>query len=91
VRRVGRHCGRGWHLGQEPPVRSAKSQRAVGLSIDLKAFLVDRPVVPAAEQREVRERGGAALSPMPDVMPVAEPRAAPREAAAAIAMLERPA
>jgi hypothetical protein len=91
VRRIGRHCGRVWHLGQEPPVRSAKSQRAVGLSIDLKALFVDCAVVPAAEQHEIRERGGTALGPVPDVMPLAEADAAAREAAAAVAMLERPA
>jgi hypothetical protein len=91
VRRIGRHRGWRWHLGQEPPVRSAESQRAIGLSIDLIALLVDRPVVPAAEQHEIRERGGTALGPVPDVMPLAEADAAAWEAAAAVAMLERPA
>jgi hypothetical protein len=50
---IGGYRGRRRHLGQKPPIRSAKTQRPIGFSIDLKAFLVDRPVVPAAESREV--------------------------------------
>ena len=61
------------------------------LSIDLEALLVDRPVVPATEECEVRERGGAALSPRTDVMALPEADAAAREAATAVPMLERPA
>jgi len=59
------------------------------LSIDLIALLVDRAVVPATEQREVRERGWAALRPVTDVMPLAEPEPAAREAATLVPVMER--
>jgi hypothetical protein len=59
------------------------------LSIDLVAFLVDRAVVSSAEQREVRERGRAALRPVADVMPLAEREPAARKAAAAVPVMER--
>ena len=70
--RIGGHRGRRRDLGQGPAVRPPEPKRAVGLSIDLIALLVDRAVVPATEQREVRERGWAALRPVTDVMPLAE-------------------
>jgi len=76
-------------LGQEPAVRAAEPKLAVGLSIDLVTLLVDGAMMAATEQREIRQRGGTALRPVTDVMPLAEPRAAAAEAAAAIAMVER--
>ena len=36
-------------LGQEPAIRSAEPKRAVRLSMDLVALLVDGPVVPATQ------------------------------------------
>ena len=89
-REVGRHGGRRWNLRKEPAVRPAEPQRAAGISIDLKAVLVDGAMVPPTEQREVRERGRAALRPMTDVMTLAETHAAPGEPAAPVPMLERP-
>ena len=50
----GRRSGRR-HLGQEAPVRTPEVELAVRLSIHRVALLVDRAVVPATEQREVRE------------------------------------
>jgi len=50
---------------------------------------VNGAVMPAAEKREVRERGGAALSPVMEMMPLAEAHAAAREAAATVPVLER--
>jgi len=47
-------------LGQEPAVRSQEPELAVGLSRNLVALLMDRAVVPATEQGEIRQRGGAA-------------------------------
>jgi len=44
----------------------------------------------ATEQDEVRERGGAALSPVADVVSLAKAAVAGREAAAAVAMEQRP-
>ena len=49
-----------------------------------------RSVMPATEEREVREGGGAALRPVTEVMPLADADAAAWETAAPIAMLKRP-
>ncbi len=46
-------------LGQQPAVRTAEAKLAVRLSIELVVLLVDGAVMPATEQREIRERGGA--------------------------------
>ena len=70
--RIGGHRGRGRDVGEQPAVRSPEPERAVGLSIDLIALLVHRAVVPATEQREVRQRGRAPLRPMMEVMPLPE-------------------
>ena len=87
--RIGGH--RDWrrNLGQGPAVRPAEPERAVGLSIHLITLLVDRAVVPATQQGEVRERGGAALGPMMEVMSLAEQDRAARKAAAIVSVMER--
>ena len=69
--RVRGYCGWRRDIRQRSTVRPPELERAVGLSIHLVAFFVDRAVVPATEQREVRQRGRAALRPMPHVMPLA--------------------
>ena len=46
-------------------------------------------MMPTTEHREIRERRGASVSPVADVMTLAEPSPAAWEAAAAIAMLQR--
>ena len=76
-------------LEQEPAVRAAELKRAVRLSIELVPLLVDGAVVAATEQREIRERGGAALRPVTNVMALAEADPAAREAAASVPMVER--
>jgi len=87
--RIGRD--RNWrrNLGQGPAVGSPEPERAVGPSIDLVPLLVNRAVVPATEQGEVRQRGGTAFGPVTDVMSLAEREAAAREAAAAVPVKER--
>jgi len=87
---IGGHGGRGRDLGQELAVRPPEPERAIGLSIELIALLVDRAVVPATEQRKVRERGRSTLRPVADVMSLAEGDSAAREAAAAVPVLQRP-
>ena len=84
------HLGRTRDLGQEPAVRAAEPKLAVRLSIDLVALLVDGAMVAATEQREIRECGGAALCPVTDVVALAEVNPAAREAAAAVAVVQRP-
>jgi hypothetical protein len=84
------HLVRKWDFGENPPVRAAEPKLAVRLSIERVALLMDGAVMPATEQREVRERGRAALRPVADVMPLAEPHATAREAAAAVSVVECP-
>jgi len=86
---IGGHCGRRRDLGQRPAGRPSEPERAVGLSIDLVALLVDCAVVPTTQQREDRERGRAAVRPMLDVMALAEGHPAAREAAAVVPVMQR--
>jgi len=83
------HRRRRRDLGQESAVRATESKLAVWLSIELVTLFVDRAVVSATEQGEIRQRGGAALRPVTDVMALAEPDPAAREAAAAVAVVKR--
>ena len=87
---IARYFRRTRDIGQQPPVRSAEPELAIGLSIDLEALLVNGAVVPATEQGEIREGGGAPLGPVTDVMALAEAEPAAREAAAAVSVMERP-
>src|SRR5204862_6520794 len=83
------HFVRTRDLGENPPVRAAEPKLAVGLSIKPVALFMDRAVVPATEQREIRQRGGTALGPVTDVMARAEANAATRKTAAAVSVVER--
>src|SRR5213593_4589800 len=74
-----RHLLRRRDLGQRPAVRPPEREPAVGLSLDLIALLVDRAVVTATEQGEVRERGRAAFGPVAHVMPLAQREPTARE------------
>ena len=78
------------HLGQRAAIRPLEPERPVGGTRDPVALLVHRAVMPATEQREVRERGGPAVRPVAEVMPLGEADAAAREAAAPVPMEERP-
>jgi hypothetical protein len=82
------HLRRRRHVGERSAVRATESKLAVRLSIDLVALFVDRAVVPAAEHGEIRQRGGAALGPVTDVMALADANLAAREAAAAVPVVE---
>jgi hypothetical protein len=87
--RVRRYPPRRRHIRHDATIRSAEAKLTIGLSIDLIALLVNSPVVAAAEQDEVRQRGGAALGPVADVVGLAETPVAAREAAAAVPMEQR--
>ena len=89
LHRIGGH--RGWKrdLGYGAAVRPPEPQRAVGLSIDLIALLVDRAVVSSTEHSEVRERRRAAVRPVAEVMPLAKRQPAAREAATLVPVVER--
>ena len=71
--RIGRHRGQRGNVGQEPAIRPSEPERAVGVAIDLIAFLVDRAVMPPTEQREIGERRRTASCPMTDVMALGQP------------------
>ncbi len=87
---IAAHLGRRRDLGYGSTIRPPELQLPIRLAIELVPLLVDRAVVSATQQREIRERGGPAVRPVTDVMALAEPHAAAREAAAAIAMVQRP-
>ena len=76
-------------LGQHATVRAAEAKFAVGLSIEPIALFVNGAVMPATEQGQIRERGGASVGPVTDVMALAETNSAAREATATVAMVER--
>jgi hypothetical protein len=87
--RIGGHRGRGRDVREQLAVRSPELKRAVGLSLDLIALLMHRAVVPATEQRKIRERGWAPVRPMMEVMALPERQPAAREATALVAVVER--
>jgi hypothetical protein len=66
-------------------------QVAVRPALDLVALLVDRAVVPTAQPGQVRQRRGATLGPVTNMMTLPEPYGATGEATVLVAMLERPA
>ena len=88
--RILRHRRGDWDFGQQPTVRSVKPQRPIRIPFDRVTFFVDRAVVPATEQREIRKRRRATVCPVPKVMSLAERKSAARKAAAAVSMVERP-
>ena len=69
-------------------IRPPEPQLAVRVTIDLEAFLVYGAMVTAAQQHQVRERRGTTLRPVMDVVTLPKTHATPREAAAAVAVLE---
>ena len=83
-----RHAGRRRDVGELPSVRAPKFELAVGQSFHLISLFVNRAMVPATEQRQVRERGRPASCPVADVMPLAERPTSAREAAAFVAMVQ---
>ena len=86
--RIRRHDRRGWDLPKWEAVGPEKSQLTVGLTLDPEALLVDRTVVIATEQGEVRQGGGPSVRPVADVMALGESGAAAGEAAATVAVVE---
>src|SRR2546425_10044863 len=91
LHRIAAHLRRMRDLGQHLTVRAAETKLTVRLSIELIPLLVHGAMVTAAEQGEIRERGGPTVSPVTDVMALAEANAAAGEAAAAVSVVERPA
>jgi hypothetical protein len=90
LHRIGGHRRRRRDLGHELAIRATELERAVRLSIKLVPLFMNGAVVAATKHGEIRERGGASIGPVPDVMALAEPNSTPREPAAAVAVMERP-
>jgi hypothetical protein len=84
------HCGRRRHLRQRPAIRPPEPQHPVRPTRDLVALLVHGPVMPSAEQREIRERCRPAVRPVAEMMPLPKADAAAGEAATPVPMVERP-
>src|SRR5439155_23844996 len=77
---IGSHLGSRRDVGQRFAIRATEPEFAVGLAIDLIAFLMNRAMVLATEESQVGERGRAAVGPVTDVMALAESYFAAREA-----------
>jgi hypothetical protein len=85
--RIHDHLGCQRRLGQRAAVRPPELERPVGPARHLKTLLVHRAVMPAAEQREIREGRGPAMGPVMEVMPLSDANAAARQPAAPVSML----
>jgi len=83
------HRNRQRHLRERVAVGSPEPERPVGPARDLKPLLVDGAVMPAAQQREIRQRGWAPMRPVAEMMPLAEADTAAGEPAAPVPMVER--
>ena len=86
--RIFGHRGRRRHLREGAAIWPPELERPVGPARDLVALLMHRPVMPATEQRKVRERGRASVRLVAQVMPLGEAESAPWEAAALVPMVE---
>jgi len=56
----------------------------------LKPLLVDRAMMPATQQNQIREDGRSAVGPVIDVVALTEADATARKTIAAVAIVERP-
>jgi hypothetical protein len=93
TQRLGRISGDtdgGRHVREHAAVRSPELEHAVSASMHAIALLVHAAVVAATQQREVRQRGRAALGPVTDVMALRDADAASGKPTAAVAVLQRP-
>src|SRR6266850_2954864 len=77
------------HLGQRAAIGTAEPKLASGIAFDLITLFVHGTMVAPTEHGQVRKRRRPSLSPVTDVMTLAEAHAAAREAAAAVAMMKR--
>jgi len=70
------------------PVRSAEAELSISLSLQLITLFVHRAVMAATQQCEIRQRGGASVGPVANVMALTERSCAAREAAAPVPVLQ---
>jgi hypothetical protein len=84
------HWSRRRHVRQRAAIWPLEPELPVGPARDLKPLLVDSAVMPAAQEREIRQRRRPSLRPVLKVMALAEPDAAARKPAAPVPVVERP-
>src|SRR5439155_19947762 len=80
---------RRWNLWEDTAVRAPELKLAIRLSSNLVTLFVHGAMVAPTEHGQVRQRCRPSLSPVADVMTLAEAHAAPWEATAAVAMVKR--
>ena len=73
VNGIPRHCGGRRNFRLQSAVGPMEFQLSTGVPLDRVSLLVDGAVVSTTEQGKIRERRGAAVRPVPDVMTLAEP------------------
>ena len=83
-----RYRRRGRDFWKRRSVRPSELERAVGRSLHAISLLVHGPMVPATENREVRECRRPAVRPVAKVVALTESHAAAGEAAALVPVLE---
>ena len=81
------HLGR---VGERTSIRPMKVDPAIVRDGHLEPVLVYRPVMQAAQKKQIVQPGVATVGPVFDVMCVTEPEATAREAAALVSAVERP-
>jgi len=85
---IGGHLRRRRDIGKRPAVGPTEPELAVRLPIELIALFVNRSMVPATQQGQIRERSGAALSPVNDVMTLTKSHRAARETATSVTVMK---
>ena len=85
--RIARHLRGHWNVRHRPTIRTREAQLAIRQALDGESFFVHRPVMATAQQREIRERRGATLCPVAEVVALPDADATPGEATAAVAMV----
>ena len=85
---IARHRDERRNVRQWPAVRSPEAELSISLPFHLITLFVHRAVMPATQQREIRQRGGASVGPMANVMALTERSCAAGEAAAPVPVLQ---
>ena len=75
-------------MRQRPAIRSAEAELSISLSLHPITVFVHRAMMAATQQREIRQRGGASVGPVANVMALTERSCAAGEAAAPVPVLK---
>ena len=77
------------HLRQAPPFPCVEQRQARAIGADPDPPLVDRPVMPPAQEQQILQAGLTPVGPMLDVMRFLEAAGTPRKATASVTLLQR--